>query len=189
MPLNQHQTQLHPKSYNSVKPLYNVLLKLIQNSDYRLIGKPYGLYDFNPENWDKVVLTDDVDWIDYAEQTLGNSLGIAEGIAIAEPDKKIFVLISDSQLNMGNTLEAIVSIGFLNLKNIILAVDYNDSCSKGVLSEVLEPNLNIFKPNWNIIYNKTYEYNDLNFDKNKPNVIIFDTIKNVYPKSDYKIKL
>ena len=30
---------------------------------------------------------------------------------------------------------------------------------------------------------------DLNFDKNKPNVIIFDTIKNVYPDSDYKIKL
>lgn len=40
--------RLHDKSYNSVKPLYNVLLKLIQNSDYRLIGKPYGMYDFYP---------------------------------------------------------------------------------------------------------------------------------------------
>lgn len=181
--------RLHDKSYNSVKPLYNVLLKLIQNSDYKLIGKPYGMYDFYPEDYNNVGLDSSIDWIDYADFTLGNSLGIAEGIAIAEPDKKIFVLISDSQLNMGNTLEAIISIGFLNLKNIILAVDYNDSCSKGVLSEVLEPNLNIFKPNWNIIYNKTYEYNDLKFDKNKPNVIIFDTIKNVYPNSDYKIKL
>jgi 1-deoxy-D-xylulose-5-phosphate synthase len=147
------------------------------------------MYDFYPKDYNNVGLDSSIDWIDYADFTLGNSLGIAEGIAIAEPDKKIFVLISDSQLNMGNTLEAIVSIGFLNLKNIILAVDYNDSCSKGVLSEVLEPNLNIFKSNWNIIYNKSYEYNDLNFNQDKPNVIIFDTIKNVYPKSDYKIKL
>jgi len=147
------------------------------------------MYDFYPKDYNNVGLDSSIDWIDYADFTLGNSLGIAEGIAIAEPDKKIFVLISDSQLNMGNILEAIVSIGFLNLKNIILAVDYNDSCSKGVLSEVLEPNLNIFKSNWNIIYNKSYEYNDLIFNQDKPNVIIFDTIKNVYPNSDYKIKL
>lgn len=181
--------RLHDKSYNSVKPLYNVLFKLIQISDYKLIGKPYGMYDFYPKDYNNVGLDSSIDWIDYADFTLGNSLGVAEGIAIAEPDKKIFVLISDSQLNMGNTLEAIISIGFLNLKNIILAIDYNNSCSKGVLSEVLEPNLNIFKSNWNIIYNKSYEYNDLIFNQDKPNVIIFDTIKNVYPNSEYKIKL
>ena len=166
---------LHEKSYKSVKPLYSTLNYYFKLYDYVLIGKPYGMYDFYPEQYNKVGLDDTISWIDFADQTLGNALGVAEGIALGS-NKKIVVFISDAQLNMGNTLEAIISIGFKKLNNILLLVDYNNSGSKGLLSEVLKPNLNIFS-NWNIIYNNNFEINYI--EHNKPTVIIYNTEGNI----------
>ena len=67
-------------------------------------------------------------------------------------------------------------IFFKKLNNILLLVDYNNSGSKGLLSNVLKPNLNIFS-NWNLIYNNNFEINYITH--NKPTVIIYNTEGNI----------
>ena len=67
---------------------------------------------------------------------------MAAGIAIANlnSNKKTYVVISDGELQEGSTWEAIISIGALNLKNLVLFVDNNDLNSSEKMSDT-HPNL------------------------------------------------
>lgn len=57
--------------------------------------------------------------------SLGHGLGFGLGMALAEPDKKIIVLLSDGELNEGSTWEAILLAGKLKVLNLIAIVDFN----------------------------------------------------------------
>lgn len=147
----------HLKSSGSIRPYFKTLWNFVKNYDYKLIGKPYGcqpmletwaeddsliMYRDLITNYDRPGIEhEELPFIDYADFTLGNALGIAEGIAIAEPDKKIFVFISDAQMNMGVVQEALSSIPSKRLKNILLCVDYNYKGSRGDLQllPVMDP--------------------------------------------------
>ena len=59
--------------------------------------------------------------------SLGHGLGMAVGVAIAEKNNsKVFVVLSDGELQEGSTWEAIMLIPALKLNNIIVVIDNND---------------------------------------------------------------
>lgn len=134
--------------------------------------------------------------IEIASGSLGHGLGIAMGMAYANKNnKKIFyILISDGELQEGSTWESVITIGALNLKNIVLIVDNNNLQS---LEEMNKSHPNLYPINdkfkafgWESeicdghkieqIYEKI-----MNRKKNKPYALIAKTIKG-YPISFMK---
>lgn len=131
--------------------------KVVTPDDVIIIGKPFGAQAYyiiwrrlgfldNIENLSVGVKHDEIAFVDYSEETMGNALGVAIGIAMTT-DKRVWVNISDAALQMGNTLEAIQFIGHHNIKNIFLTVDYNDAQVTGNISDVLKikPTIQFFK--------------------------------------------
>lgn len=162
---NLKHIDTHPKSSKSIEWYFSDLWNFVKDYDYKLIGKPYGCHPML-ETWlkDKSLSKyhdlirnytrpgiehEELPFIDYADFTLGNALGIAEGIAIVNPDEKIFVMISDAQMNMGVVQEALTSIGSKKLKNILLAVDMNFNGSRGDL--LILPEINYSGWNTSVI--------------------------------------
>ena len=125
----------------------------------------------------------------FSTGSLGHGLPYATGRALAEKvnktGNKIFVLISDGELNEGTTWESLLFAAYHKLDNLIIIVDYNKIQSLDFTKNVLklEPlykkfvsfgcNVrNINGHNFNQIYRA------LLIKKNKkPNVIIANTIK------------
>lgn len=139
--------------------------KLVTPEDYIILGKPFGAQTYylvwrklgylsDIEQLSVGVKHDEIDFVDYSEETMGNALGVAAGIALTT-DKLVWVNITDGALQMGNTLEAIQFIGHHKLKNILVTVDYNDSQVTGKTSEILtvEPVIELFR-------NYDWEVND-----------------------------
>lgn len=117
-------------------------------NDKIVIGKPFGAqayylvwrklgYLVDIEKLGVGIKHDEIDFVDYSEETMGNALGVATGIAIANPDKRVWVNISDAALQMGNTLEALQFIGHNNIKNVFVTVDYNGAQVTGYTSDIL----------------------------------------------------
>lgn len=109
-----------------------VVLPLVQNLNI-CIGKPFGSQAYYCIWEDLGILPDrelsygikdkEIPFVNYSEETLGNALGIAAGIALGSP-KKTYVNISDGALQMGPTLEAIQFIGKHKL-DLLCTVDFN----------------------------------------------------------------
>ena len=131
--------------------------KIVTPDDIIVIGKPFGAQAYylvwrklgfldNIEGLSVGVKHDEIVFVDYGEETMGNALGVAIGIAMTT-DKRVWVNISDAALQMGNTLEAIQFIGHNSIKNIFLTVDYNNAQVTGTINEVLKikPTIQFFK--------------------------------------------
>ena len=168
---------------------------VVPYKDHIVIGKPFGAQLYYLV-WQKLgfldkiedlsvgVKHDEILFVDYGEETMGNALGVAIGIAMTT-DKRVWVNISDAALQMGNTLEAIQFIGHNNIKNIFLTIDYNNAQVTGNVSDVLKikPTIQFFKEyGWFVQevegHNRTKiltAYN--NAVDTVPNVYIFHTHK------------
>ena len=123
---------------------------------------------------------------------LGSGLSQAVGMALAdridkkENDRKIFCLISDGELNEGNTWEGIMLAGKYKLKNLIVIVDRNYIQIDGNTEDImpLEP----LKAKWESFNWHTQEVSGHDFEAlnraftlidstyDKPSVIIAKTI-------------
>ena len=57
--------------------------------------------------------------------SLGNNIGYASGIAYANRDKKVYVILGDAELYEGSVWETMLFIGHHNLNNMTLIVDRN----------------------------------------------------------------
>lgn len=69
----------------------------------------------------------DIDHGIYASTgSLGNGLAIGIGYAIANPENKVFVILSDGEMDEGGTLSAFKLINRLGVKNCIPVIDWND---------------------------------------------------------------
>ena len=83
--------------------------------------------------------------------SLGHGLPIGAGIALSSQlknaKKKIFILISDGELNEGSTWEALMFASHHNLNNLVVIVDYNKIQSLDLVEKTLkiEPLSNKFK--------------------------------------------
>lgn len=121
---------------------------IVPYRDHIVIGKPFGAqayylvwqeqgYIGEIRDLSVGVKHDELFFVDYGEETMGNAVGVAAGIAMANPDKRVWVNISDATLQMGNTIEALQFIGFNNIKNILVTVDYNGAQVTGSIGDIL----------------------------------------------------
>jgi len=127
----------------------------------------------------------EIDFVDYSEETMGNALGVGTGIAIANPKCKVWVNLTDATLQMGSTLEAIQYIGHNKINNLFITIDYNNYQVTGKTSDVLsvDPVIGFMKSNgWHVTTVDGHNINHIEKsfkkqNKNKPNVIFFTTVK------------
>ena len=169
--------------YGYIKELFNN--RLVTPNDHIVIGKPFGAQAYylvwkelgyldNIEELSVGVKHDEIDFVDYSEETIGNALGVGAGIAMAS-DKMVWINITDATLQMGNTLEAIQFIGQMQLKNIALTIDYNNSQVLGSTSDIIDvdPVIQMFKAyNWHV------EHDLSNFGMTvRPRVYVLKTTK------------
>jgi transketolase len=153
-----------------------------------VLGKPFGhaayyyiwekLGYIQPQRYFDGVRHSQIDFVDYADVTLGNALGVASGIEMGN-ERVTWVNISDSQLQMGPTLEAIQFIG-RNRQNIRLTIDYNRKQLTGDLMTNLESDVSMFRSNgWDYhIVDENYQVFDMRFHDNRyPTVFFMKTRK------------
>ena len=127
--------------------------------------------------------------VEFSTGSLGHGLPYAVGRALAEKinkkEKKIYVLVSDGELNEGTTWESLLFASFHRLNNLIIIIDYNKIQSldftKNILQlEPLNKKFISFGCFVKIIDGHNYSqiYKSLLFkSKNKPYIIIANTIK------------
>lgn len=159
--------------------------RLVTPDDKIVIGKPFGAQAYyiiwknlgylnDIDNLSIAVKHDEIPFVDYSEETIGDSLGVAAGIAMTT-DQLVWVNLTDATLQMGATLEAIQFIGQHKLKNILVTVDYNESQVTGKTSDIIsvEPVINFFENyGWEVYYDLQ------NFSiSNNPKVFIMRTVK------------
>lgn len=148
-------------------------------------------YDQNggvlPEHATKVV-----PGVELSTGSLGHGLSVGAGYAIGalrdRIKRKVFVLISDGDLNEGSNWEAIMFAGHHQLNNLIVIMDYNKLQGYGSVKEVLDltpyrSKLSAFR--WNTYTVNGHSLKELVkvFEKiaqkknKKPHFIIANTIK------------
>jgi len=129
--------------------------------------------------------------IDYCSGSLGHGISVGSGVALSflkdKKKNKVFVLIGDGECNEGMIWEAILFAGHQKLYNLFVIIDYNKLQGFGSTTEIL--NLSSLKKkfenfNWNIleadghnIQNLIQQINKISSFKDKPNLIIANTIK------------
>ena len=86
--------------------------------------------------------TSDIPGIYFGTGSLGHGLNIAAGAAIYRRNRggRVFVLLSDGELQEGSTWEGIINAPALKLSNLTVIVDFNDYQSLGRTTET-HPNL------------------------------------------------
>ena len=154
-----YENQLaHIPSALSMADYLDIVFNYVKRDDFIIIGKPFGAQAYyltwKNKAWLDTIDTlhmgvkhDEIDFVDYSEETIGNALGVAAGIALTT-NKKVYVNISDAALQMGTVLEAIQFIGKHQL-NIMLTIDYNNMQVTGKCSDIIpvEPVYNFFRQN------------------------------------------
>lgn len=187
----------HIPSALSMSNYLSVLFEtgVVRKNDFMAIGKPFGAQAYyliwKELGWldqiDKLgagVKHDEIGFVDYSEETIGNALGVASGIALTT-DKRVWVNLSDATLQMGNTLEAIQLIGQWQQKNIFVTIDNNNAQVLGKTEDILtvEPVFELFKGyGWDVNYVDGHDEEKLKdcFGKlefKKPTVVVCNTVK------------
>lgn len=128
--------------------------------------------------------------IEVSSGSLGLTLSVAAGVAYARKLKnetgKIFVILSDGELDEGSNWEVFLSAPHFKLDNLIVIIDYNKIQSFGTVKEVidLDPLTDKFQSfNWETFELDGHDVfsikNNLESLKNnsKPKLIIANTIK------------
>jgi len=129
--------------------------------------------------------------IDYCSGSLGHGISVGCGVALSylkdKKKNKVFVLMGDGECNEGMVWEAILFAGHQKLHNLFVVIDYNKLQGFGRTTDIL--NLSSLKKkiqsfNWNVIEADGHNIDKLIYHakklisrKNKPNLIIANTIK------------
>ena len=152
-----------------------------------VIGKPFGssayyyvwekLGYISPAKYHPGVKASEIPFVDYGEETLGNALGFASGMELGNK-KLTWVNLSDGQMQMGPTLEAIQFIG-RNKQNIKVTIDYNGKQLTSSLLTTLDADIAMFKYNgWTVMgVGEDFSAFDIGFDIPGPVVFFVLTKK------------
>ncbi len=87
-----------------------------------------------PGHLDKTVL----DCIDCSAGSLGHGLAIGIGMALADKNHRIFVLLGDGECNEGSVWESIMILGYLKLNNICVIIDKNNLQGYGYTKNIID---------------------------------------------------
>ena len=130
-------------------------------------------------------------YITFSTGSLGHGLGFGSGLAFSNKLKKnkdrIFVLMSDGELNCGTVWEAALLSSKLKLDNLIAIINYNKFQATGRSNEILnlKPLIDKWKSfGWDTLECDGNDHKQINASlkrlikkKNKPKVLIANTIK------------
>jgi len=76
--------------------------------------------------------------IDATAGALGHGLPIGLGMALAEPKRRVFVIVGDGEMNEGSNWEAIMFAGTKKVKNLCLIIDYNGLQLMGATKDIID---------------------------------------------------
>ena len=120
--------------------------------------------------------------------SLGHGLPVSAGIALSKKiinkNGKVFVLLSDGELNEGSNWESLLFISHHNLNNLVIIIDYNKIQSLDFVNKTLK--LQPLKKKFTSFGCKVLEidghnhkeiFKSLKNSSNRPLVIIANTIK------------
>lgn len=124
--------------------------------------------------------------VTYIDESMGNALGVACGIAIS--GNKVFVNMSDAAFQEGTVWESLLFAGAKKLSNLIIAVDFNRMQALGSTDDIcsldpLERKIQLF--GWNVIAIDGHDIENMNdripdfrtTQYNAPTALIFHTKK------------
>jgi transketolase len=84
----------------------------------------------------------DLEGVDFGTGSLGHGLSLGVGAALGAKrqgsERRVFVILSDAELNEGSTWEAVMFAAQHHLDNLTLLVDLNGQQALGYTSEVLD---------------------------------------------------
>lgn len=69
--------------------------------------------------------SDNIPGVEVSSGSLGNGLGVGAGMALAEPQNRVYVLLGDGECYEGSVWEAAMFAGNQRLHNLVAVVDYN----------------------------------------------------------------
>ena len=123
--------------------------------------------------------------IEVSTGSLGHGLPIGIGMALADRNHKVYVLMSDGEMQAGTTWESALFASHHKLNNLVVIIDYNKWQAFGRINEVL--NLEPLKEKWKMfgwvaveVDGHSFRELDLGFNIpqwEKPLIIIAHTIK------------
>ena len=157
-------------------------LKILSNKDLELYCKPEGQLGCHPDYG--------VPGIEASTGSLGHGMGLAVGMhqadIIQKKDKKIYVILSDGELQEGSTWENMMMGANLNAKNIVALLDHNGSQSFGHTKET-HPKFypikeKIISFGWECAEANGHDVDEMyekvqNRSKTKPFMLICNTVK------------
>lgn len=123
-------------------------------------------------------------YVDWNTGSLGHSIGVATGLAIKNPKKKIFVIVGDAEFDEGSIWEAIFYISEKKIKNILIIIDRNRMSASSIVKnkEIFDKKI-INQLYFDVVringhnYEKIYKSFEKFKKKDKSTIIIADTIK------------
>lgn len=132
-------------------------------------------------------VTKTVPGVQLSTGALGHALSVATGMALADRERRVFVIASDGECNEGSMWEAALFAGHHGLSNLTLVVDYNKIQSFGRVSDILD--MEPFADKWKAFKWSSLEvdghcheslnaaFNECIAEKSSPSVIIAHTVK------------
>ena len=99
-------------------------------------------------------------YVDWSTGSLGHSIGVSIGMALANPKKKIITIVGDAEIDEGSVWEGLFFISEKKIKNVHIIIDRNKLSASSFIEkkEVLDKkilnqlNLNVFRgKNHNLI--------------------------------------
>lgn len=125
--------------------------------------------------------------VEVSTGSLGQGLSIAHGIALGKPDKKVFAILGDGELQEGNCWEAAMSAAHYKTENLVAIVDRNNLQIDGNTEDVMAVGNAVekFKSfDWEVFEIDGHDFKQIEDTlnkaiavKGKPAVIIANTVK------------
>jgi len=123
-------------------------------------------------------------YVDWNTGSLGHSVGVVTGIAIAKPNKKIWTIVGDAEMDEGSMWEGIFYISEKKINNIIIIIDRNKISASAIIEKkeffdkkILDQlNLNIFRINGHN-HKEIKNIFKKSVNSNKSTIIIAERIK------------
>lgn len=129
-------------------------------------------------------------WWGFGSGSLGYGLGLACGVAMGKRIKmtsdKVYVLLSEGDLNEGSCWEALHFAANHGLNNICVLLDHNQFQALGSSNSVFPLShlpISLEKMGWNVGHQDGHDLLNISFptfQSEKPHFIIFETQKNRY---------
>lgn len=180
-----------PSTLSQIKYIdYLFMNKIVQPYNHRIIiGKPFGSYAYyipwfklglinsvNQSKCNNILKHDDFQFVDYSDEVVGNSLGIASGMCLVQ-NKLTWINVSDSIFQCGVFLEAAQFVGE-HKQNIKMTIDYNRMQLTSKLKGSLKMYVNILKAyGWKVkIQKNNFDFSD--FEEDGPCAYFMLTHKN-----------